>query len=123
MLLTDRNFNTSFYDPALRHSSFEHPAYFFFIPGDTVYHMMISIMKVSGLFDGADSNELLFLGSMNSSLIVVAYYQSAFLKSIFISRSAKAKVHLKMGSTYKTMVFPNQRATRISFRVNKGWGY
>ena len=119
MLLTDRNFNTSFYDPALRHSSFEHPSYF--ILGDTVYHMMFPIMKVSGLFDGADSNEFLFLGSMTSTFVVIAYYQSAFLKSISISRSAKAKIHLKMGSTYKTMVSANQQAIRISFRVKKGW--
>lgn len=101
MLLTDRNFNTSFYDPALRHSSVEHPI--IFLLGDAVYHSILQIEKASGLFDGADSNELPFLGSMNSVMTVIIHRQSAFLKSNFNTRSAKAKIHFKTDSTYEAL--------------------
>ena len=99
MLLTDRNFNTSFYDPALRHSiiiSLMHLAL------SVIFHnSSIMFETMTGLFSGADFNELLFLGLMNSEIVNSAVYCNAFLKSIYTVRLAKAKIYFKTDSTYE----------------------
>lgn len=105
MLITDRNFNTSFYDPALRHSiiiSLIH-----YVLSVTFYNSNLKFETVTGLFSGADFNELLFLGLMNSEIVNSAVYQIAFLKSIYIVRLAKAKIYFKTDSTYE--IFAQQR--------------
>jgi len=56
---------------------------------------------MTGLFSGADFNELLFLGLMNSERVNRAVYWIAFLKSIYIVRLAKAKIYFKTDSTYE----------------------
>jgi hypothetical protein len=98
MLLTDRNFNTSFYDPALRHSSVNLLIIFI---SDIFYHSNILFETMSGLFGGANSNELSFLGPMNSVAIEIVLISNAFLKSISYIRLAKAKIHFKTDSSYE----------------------
>lgn len=56
---------------------------------------------MTGLFSGADFNELLFLGLMNSKQVNSALHLIAFLKSIYIVRLAKAKIYFKTDSTYE----------------------
>lgn len=100
MLLTDRNFNTSFYDPALRHSSVNLPSLFMSI-SDIFYHSSLWPETMSGLFGGANSNELSFLGPMNSVTNEKAFIGDAFLLSISKVRLAKAKIHFKTDSSYE----------------------
>lgn len=123
MLLTDRNFNTSFYDPALRHSSAEHPI--IILLGAAVYHSNSMIEKAAGLFDGAVSNELLFLGSMISIAILMVLYRYAFRKSIFNSRLAKAKIYFKTGSTYEALIVCFKYSLNWTNQINlsdlRGW--
>ena len=113
MLLTDRNFNTNFYDPALRHSSVQTLNYTL---SGAFYHSALT-ETAPGLFAGADSNELLFLGATNSTTMGIVLRKTAFPKSIFITRSAKAKVHFKTGSTYETLSAHNSELKRND-RVN-----
>lgn len=112
MLLTDRNFNTNFYDPALRHSNVQIFNYMINILNGVFYHSALA-ETTSGLFAGADSNELLFLGAMNSMTTGIVLRKIAFPKSIFNLRPAKAKVHFKTGSTYEALVAPEKALKRI----------
>lgn len=112
MLLTDRNFNTNFYDPALRHSSVQIFNYMINILNGLFYHSALA-ETTPGLFAGADSNELLFLGAMNSMTTGIVLRKIAFPKSISNTRPAKAKVHFKMGSTYEALVTPKKALQRI----------
>jgi len=105
MLLTDRNFNTSFYDPALRHSSVNLPSLFMSIR-DIFYHSSLWPETMSGLFGGANSNELSFLGPMNSVNNEKAFIGDAFLLSISKVRLAKAKIHFKTDSSYEATILP-----------------
>lgn len=112
MLLTDRNFNTNFYDPALRHSNVQIFNYMINILNGVFYHSALA-ETTPGLFAGAESNELLFLGAMNSMTTGIVLRKTAFPKSIFNTRPAKAKVHFKTDSTYEALVAPKKALKRI----------
>lgn len=122
MLLTDRNFNTCFFDPALRHSIVP---IFDVLSNDAFYHSVYT-ETASGLLAGADSNEDLFLGAMNSASAAIVSSSSAFPKLISITRPAKAKVPLKTGSTNEALIvcnMTNKRTNRINLHDTKGRVY
>ncbi len=89
MLLTDRNFNTSFYDPALRHSSYVLIIFFISTSCYIFYRM-----TVEGLTGGALVNEPVFLGSVNSNLL-------RSFSSVIEVWLTKVKIHFKTGPTYE----------------------
>jgi hypothetical protein len=107
------HFNTSFYDPALRHSSVQFLNY---ILSGAFYHST-SIETAPGLFVGADSNELLSLGTMTSMTMGILHHKTAFPKSNSITRPAKAKVQIKTGSTYEALNTTKRTFKRID-RIN-----
>lgn len=124
MLLTDRNFNTSFYDPALRHSSVK---LLITSISDTIHHSNIMFETVSELFGGAESNELPFLGPMNSVAIGKVLISTAFPKSISYTRLAKAKIHFKTDSSYEASDLKSVWTSQINLDdikviVYYGWG-
>ena len=98
MLLTDRNFNTSFYDPALRHSSFV-----FIIILILTSHNSLNLFNetVRGLSGGALANEPGFLGPVNSrTQLSFDCRKRSFSKAKGL-RLAQAKNRFKIGSTYE----------------------
>jgi hypothetical protein len=92
MLITDRNFNTSFYDPALRHSS--HVLIILFISTScNIFYRM----TVEGLSSGALANEPGFLGLVNSQLL----RSFSLVIEVWLT---KVKIHFKTGSTYEIIL-------------------
>lgn len=87
MLLTDRNFNTSFFDPALRHSNYVLIIIFISTNCNILFRV-----TVEGLSSGALANEPVFLGLVNSDLL----RSLSFAVEMWL---AKAKIHFKTGST------------------------
>jgi hypothetical protein len=82
---------------------------------------------VSELFGGADSNELPFLGPMNSVAIGKVLISIAFPKSISYTRLAKAKIHFKTDSSYEASDLKSVWTYQINLDDIKvivfyGWG-
>lgn len=96
------HFNTSFYDPALRHSSFV-----FIIILILTSHNSLKFVNetVRGLTGGALANEPGFLGPVNSRTLLSFNSGKRSLSKYKGLRLAQAKNHYKIGSTYEIYFF------------------
>jgi len=118
----DRNFNTSFFEPALRHSSLNNESVNFekiiiedresdiiinndenwFLINrhtDSIKSRIYKSVKIRELSGGALINESEFLGPVNNELTKHNLINSCFYSSVVSIRLAEAKNHLKTGST------------------------
>lgn len=125
-MLTDRNFNTSFFETALRHSSIV------CMTGSAIFTLYLSISadpnlstdkKAEELLGGISSNETVFLGPMNSEMIECNPIGSRFHSLAVNMSRTKVKNHFKTGSAKS--LSPQEKGlhpalwSRISYYV---WG-